>query len=999
MMQRSLKEIFSMQVDERPEDIALTFGHSHMTYGELDQASNRLANYLLDQGVKKGQLIGLSLDRSPQLIVAIVATIKIGCVYVPIDSKYPQERIEYMIGDSCVTTLITTSTTLAQMPYLQIATILLDQEASQIDLIKATPPAMNVEPLDLAYIMYTSGSTGTPKGVAIPHQAIIRLVKETNYFQIDHQQTVGHFASTSFDAATFEIWGALLNGAKLAISNPEPITPESVAKVVRDHNVSILFLTTGLFNLMVDERIDDLIDVNYLISGGEVMSPTIAKKAVERLPNTRVFNAYGPTENCVFSTAFELTNRTNFDTSIPIGKVLNGTSMIIVNEELNIVDDGQIGELLLGGLGLASGYWNREDVTKEMFIYLNRERFYRTGDLVRKLPDGTIEYLGRMDHQVKIRGFRIELNEIENHIILNDEIKHCSVSIQENTPGDKRLVSYLVPLNQKTFHLKNLTAYLKQKLPEYMIPSNYVILDSLPLTTNGKVDRAALSNTLFTRPNFGVPYKAPQTEREQQLVHIWQDLLQVDQVGVDDDFFELGGNSLLAARAIIRMKEALDTFLPSSALYKYSTIFKLASFLKNQSTETDLTTVNLANEIQLEERISPSTTFSPSFYKQKAIFLTGATGFLGAFLIKEFLEHDEEANIYCLVRASSVAEGLRRIKQNMEKYHIWSDAYEPKIKPIPGHLDRPMFGLTREEFDQLAKTIDVIYHNGAKVNYVQAYDLHKSANVTGTQMILELACTSTLKPVHYVSTISVFGPIGYFTDVKELKEDSRLEISEPFVYKDMGYSQSKWVAESVMWEANKRGIPMTVFRPGFIMGDSHTGVNNTEDYVARMIKGCIQLGTYPHLPRQRKEFVPVDFVAKAVREICLDPTNFGKAYHLTPPTDSMDLEDFFAEMNTTLGYSLKVVPYKDWVQQLIEETKNSSDNALTPFLTLLSEELYNGKTAFELYENMPTYNSNNVEKALSESGLIFPVMDKKLLRTYFNYMKKIGFIPSTLVRV
>ncbi|MDQ0208337.1 amino acid adenylation domain-containing protein [Alkalicoccobacillus murimartini] len=999
MMKQSLKDIFSMQVYERPEHIALTFGHTQMTYEELDKSSNRLANYLLEHGVKKGQLIGFSLDRSPQLIVAILATVKIGCIYVPIDSKYPQERIEFMSDDSGITILITTSSTLEQMPYLQIATVLLDREANQINLTKATPPNINIEPLDLAYIMYTSGSTGTPKGVAIPNQAIIRLVKETNYFQIDHHQTVGHFATTSFDASTFEIWGALLNGAKLAISKPGPITPESVGEIVRDNNVSIMFLTTGLFNLMIDEQIDDLTDVKYLISGGEVMAPHIAKKAVEILHNTQIFNAYGPTENCVFSTAFELTDNMNFSDSIPIGKVINGTSMIIVNEQLNIVDDGQLGELLLGGKGLASGYWNRENLTKEKFISLESETFYRTGDLVRKLPDGNIEYLGRMDQQVKIRGFRIELTEIENHIMQNGDIKRCSVNVQESIPGDKRLVSYLVPFDQKTFDLKKLKFYLKQKMPDYMIPSNYVILDSLPLTNNGKVDRDALSNILFTRPNFEVPYKAPHTEMEQHLVQIWQDILKIDKVGVDDDFFELGGNSLLAARATISMKEVLHTTLPSSVLYKHSTICKISSFINNRSTETYLETLNLNNEIQLEKRISPPTEFIPTLYTQKAIFLTGATGFLGAFLIKEFLEHNEDTDIYCLVRASSAEEGLRRIKNNMEKYGIWLDTYEPKIIPIAGHLDRPMFGLTREGFDQLAKTIDVIYHNGAKVNYVHTYDLHKSANVTGTQTILELACTSILKPVHYLSTISVFGPIGYFTDVKELKEDSDLEISEPFIYKDMGYAQSKWVAENVMWEANKRGIPMTVFRPGFIMGDSNTGVNNTEDYVARMIKGCIQLGTYPHLPRQRKEFVPVNFVAKAIREICLNPNNFGKAYHLTPPAQSIDLEDFFIEINSTFGYSLKEVSYKEWVSQLIQDTKNSSDNALTPFLTLLSEELYKGKTAFELYENMPSYNSINTIKALSESGMTLPVMDKKLLITYFNYMKKIGFISSPLLRV
>ena len=999
MLQHSLKDIFSVQVNERPQNIALTFSHTQMTYEELDKSSNQLANYLLEHGVKKGELIGLSLERSPQLIVAMLATVKIGCTYVPIDSNYPQERIEYMCHDSCITTLITTSSSLAKIPYLQLTTIILDREEGQINLTKATPPNINIDPLDLAYIMYTSGSTGTPKGVAIPHQAIIRLVKETNYFQIDHNQTVGHFAATSFDASTFEIWGSLLNGAKLAISNPGPITPESVAEIVRNDNVSIMFLTTGLFNLMIDEKIDELTDVKYLISGGEVMSPHIAKKAVGILQNTQVFNVYGPTENCVFSTAFEVTDSTNFINSVPIGKVINGTSMIIVNEQLNLVEEGQSGELLLGGKGLANGYWNREHLTKEKFVLLNGERFYRTGDLVRKLSDGNIEYLGRMDQQVKIRGFRIELDEIENHILQNSKVKRCSVNVQESTPGDKRLVASLVPLDQKNFNLKNFKFYLKQKMPEYMIPSNYVILDSLPLTNNGKVDRKALSSIAFNRPNFGVPYKAPHTEMEQNLVQIWQDILQVDTVGVHDDFFELGGNSLLSARATISMNEVLHTTLPTSLLYKHTTIDKISNFINNQSAEVYSDTLNLINEIQLERRISPTSEFVPTLYTQNSIFLTGATGFLGAFLIKEFLENKKDTDIYCLVRASSVTEGLRRIKKNMEKYNIWSDTYEIKIKPVAGHLDRPLFGLTREAFDQLAKEIDVIYHNGAKVNYVHTYDLHKSANVTGTQTILELACTSTLKPVHYLSTISVFGPIGYFTDVNELKEDSDLEISEPYIYKDMGYAQSKWVAENVMWEANKRGIPMTVFRPGFIMGDSNTGVNNTEDYVARMIKGCIQLGAYPHLPRQRKEFIPVNFVAKAIKEICHNPNNFGKAYHLTPPANSIDLEDFFVEINSSLGYSLKEVPYKEWVYQLIQDTKKSSNNALTPFLTLLSEEIYKGKTSFELYENMPSYSTTNTEKALSETELTFPMMDKKLLFTYFNYMKKIGFIPSPLLRV
>lgn len=994
MEQYSLKEIFIKQAQAAPDDIALIFNKTTITYGELDQSSNRLAHYLLVQGVKKGDLLGLSLDRSDQLIIAMLATVKIGCIYVPIDSNYPQERIEFMIRDSRISILLTTSNTYAQMPYVQQATILLDQEAEWISSLKDTTPNIRVFPHDVAYIMYTSGSTGTPKGVAVPHQGIVRLVKETNYIQIDEHQTVGHFAAISFDASTFEIWGALLNGARLAISQPGPITPESVGEVVRTCKVSVLLLTVGLFNLMIEERIEDLVGVHYLLCGGDVMLPHIAEKAVHTLQNTHILNGYGPTENCVFSTTFEVTANHDFKSSIPIGKVIHGTTAFIVNEQMNQVDDGQPGELLVGGKGLAKGYWNREDLTKEKFVSLNGEVFYKTGDLVRELPDGNIDYLGRIDQQVKIRGFRIELDEIENIIMKKGDIKSCSVLVNESTPGDKRIVSYIVPIDGTSFSIGQLKDYLKQKMPEYMLPSNYVLMERLPLTNNGKVDRKAMAVTQFTRPDFGITYKAPQTDKEQTLVRLWQEILHVDKIGMDDHFFDLGGNSILAARATIRMKEVLQTNLPASVLYEHPTIRHLTRFTHQQSVEGHMDTLNLAAEVQLDQKIRPPSESPTAVFRHDAIFLTGATGFLGAFLIKEFLDDHPNVAIYCLVRSASVEEGLRRIKKNMEKYTIWKEAYAPKIKPIVGHLDKPMFNLTREAFHQLAETIDVIYHNGAKVNYAQTYELHKNANVTGTQTILELACTSTLKPVHYVSTISVFGPIGYFSDIKELKEDSDLDISEPYIDKDIGYAQSKWVAEKIMWEANKRGIPMTVLRPGFIMGDSHTGVNNPEDYVARMIKGCIQLGTYGHLPNQRKEFVPVDFVAKAISEICRNPSNFGKAYHLKPPPEeSVDLDEFFAEINETLGYSIEKVSYNEWVRQLNQTTIQTRDNALTPFIPLLSEEKYNGKAVWELYENMPIYDSTNTQNALAESGLTCPIMDKKLMRTYFDYMQRIGFLP------
>jgi len=895
----------------------------------------------------------------------------------------------------CHLILALVSSLLSNIYYININNILLDKEFSKINLEQEIHPNIKISSMDNAYMMYTSGSTGIPKGVMIPHQGVVRLVKDTNYIQIDEGQTVAFCAPTSFDASTFEIWGALLNGARLVICPPGKITPESVGSLVQKYNVTILYLTSGLFNLMVEERINDLQNLRYLISGGDVMSPHSAKKAVKTLQNTCLLNGYGPTENTVFTTVFEVPYNWDFDKSIPIGRAINGTNVYIMDKELSVVRDGQIGELVVDGLGVAKGYWNQADLTKEKFITINNRILYKTGDLGRKLPNGNIEYLGRIDSQVKIRGFRIELGEIENVILKDSNVKTCSTVVREDIPGGKRVVAYIVPIEHSNFGVAKLKEFLKQKLPEYMLPSNYVIMESLPLDSNGKVDKNALPTTIFDRYDLGITYQAPRTKNEKKLANVWRKLLHIKEVGTNDDFFDMGGNSILAAQATIRMQEILKINLPMGILYERPTISKLCQFINQTVDEKNTQTLDLASEIQLDKEITPLTEFQPGMYKQDKIFLTGSTGFLGAFLIKELVEYNPHVEIYCLVRSANNKEGLHRIKQNMEKYAIWNEAYLANIFPVVGYLDKPLLGLSSNSFYQLANKIDVIYHTGAKVNYVQTYDLHKNANVIGTKTILKLACTSNIKPVHHLSTISVFGPIGYFTDIKVLKEDSNLDMAEYPLYNDMGYAQSKWVAEKIMWEAKERGFPITVLRPGFIMGDSITGVNNTEDYVARLIKGCIQLGTYGDLPKQRKEFIPVDFITKAIRKICSNPFNFGKAYHLVPPyQQSVDLVDFFEKINDQFGYNIKKIPYKEWVNQLILSSKNNSDNALIPFLPLLSEKIYKDKTVWELYENMPTCDSSNTQQALIESKLTCPKMDNTLLGTYFNYMIEIGFIPS-----
>ncbi|MEK5495729.1 non-ribosomal peptide synthetase family protein [Bacillus sp. FSL M8-0077] len=1000
MNDQNLSDIVRHHATRTPHHPALACHHRNITYAELEKQSNQFANYLIKMGVTKASHIGLALERSPQLIVSILAITKIGAVYVPIDINYPSERIQFMIEDAELSFLLTTSNTISRLNSLHIPMINLDKDNRHILVQQATSPLIDINPSDAAYIMYTSGTTGKPKGVVITHRCIMHLTHNPSFLPVNSSDTLALLSTISFDSSTFEIWSALLNGATLAIPPSGKLTPELVSQTIKDYDVSILFLTTGLFNLMIESHLNDIKSVKYIVSGGDVMSPQVVHQALKELPHTTIINGYGPTENTIFTTTFQLPNTWDELVSIPIGRPVAGTVIDITNEQGESVSQGQIGELITSGDGLALGYWRRENLTKERFIERDGRTYYKTGDLVRQQPDGLIEYIGRKDDQVKIRGFRIELSEIEHVLIQHPSVKSCLVTATEIIPGDKRIIAYIIPSNKKTWDLYTIQTYAKKTFPDFMRPAHYVLLTNFPTTTNGKVDRKALPRHHFDRPNLQTEYVAPTNQTEEALCEIWTDLLKVEPIGTNDHFFDLGGNSILAAKTLMRMQETLHVELPASTLYEHPTIQQVHLMLQNQTPEPKQ---QLTSEGFLDEKIQPKHLFDSKSFKQNAVLLTGATGFLGAYLIKELVRMNPSIQIYCVIRARDKQHARQRIQVNMEKYHLWDEHYLKQLKPIVGYLDKPQLGLSTEEFQQLAQTIDAIYHNGAKVNYVQPYHMHKDTNVTGTENIIKLACTEQVKPVHFLSTIAIFGPAGYLDGTTVLFEDTSIDAYLPIVEKDIGYSQSKWVAEKIMWEAKKRGVPITVLRPGFIMGDSQTGVHNTEDYMARLIKGCIQLKAYGELPNQRKEFVPVDFVSKAITTICKDPANFGKAYHLVPPQEeSMELSEFFQKITEEIGYPLEKKAYNAWVEALIQASDQNADNALTPFLPMLTEKVEQDKTVWELYENMAHFDSTNTQTVLQAHGMTYPPMDDHLIKRYFKYMEDIGFLKfdsNTALRI
>ncbi|WP_218653140.1 amino acid adenylation domain-containing protein [Nostoc sp. TCL26-01] len=584
-----IHQLFEEQVERNPDAVAVVFQEQQLTYRQLNHQANQLAKYLQTLGVSAEVLVGICMERSLEMVIGLLAILKAGGAYVPLDIGYPQERLAFMLADTQVTVLLTQKALVDRLPQHNATTVCVDEDWDQINQQPHHNLTTSIKPENLAYVMYTSGSTGQPKGVCVVHRGVVRLVKETNYASFTASEVFLQLAPISFDATTFEIWGSLLNGGLLVIFPTNTPSLDELAQVIHQYQVTTLWLTAGLFHLIVDEKIEALKPLRQLLAGGDVLSVPHVQKFLQTVENCRLINGYGPTENTTFTCCYEITLPLKPDLSIPIGQAIAHTQVYILDDNLQPVAPGMVGELYVGGDGLARGYLNRPELTVEKFIpypWKNSasasERLYKTGDLVRSLPDGNIEFLGRIDNQVKIRGFRIELGEIERVIGQYPEIRENIVIARPHVTGEKQLVAYIVTHQGSTYKQNQLSAFLQQRLPEYMLPSAFVVLASLPLTANGKVDRQKLPAPGRERPQLEQVYIAPQNDLERLLVNIYADLLQIDQVGVDDNFFDLGGTSILIMQLALRVKQELGMELSVVKLFQYPTIAGLAQYLNAQ---------------------------------------------------------------------------------------------------------------------------------------------------------------------------------------------------------------------------------------------------------------------------------------------------------------------------------------------------------------------------------------------------------------------------------
>ncbi|MEG4503173.1 amino acid adenylation domain-containing protein [Microcoleus sp. F6_B4] len=575
---KSIVELFERQVTKTPDAIAVSYEQEQLTYGQLNSRANQLGHYLQTKGVGKEVLVGLCLDRSVGAIVAMLGILKAGGAYVPLEPDYPQERLAYMLEDSQVPVLITQSALTANLPEHQAQIVYLDTDWQAISKESSDNLNVEIEPTNLAYVIYTSGSTGKPKGVAAIQQAVIRLVFETNYVQIQSDDCIAQASNISFDAATFEIWGALLHGAKLVgITKEVMLSPEQLAQQLQAQKITILFVTTALFNQLVSVVPDIFKHLRTLLFGGEAVDPSWVAEVLKKGAPQRLLHVYGPTESTTFSTWYLVESVPEKATNLPIGSPISNTTIYVLDRHLQPVPTGVPGELYIGGDGLARGYLNRPELTSEKFIadpFASDARLYKTGDLVRYLPDGNIEFKGRIDNQVKVRGFRIELGEIEAILSKHQQVREAVVTVREDQPGNKRLTAYVLPYLEKPTS-SALRGFLKERLPEYMVPVAFVIMEAFPLTPNGKVDRRALPAP-DTEGDRDSGYVAPRTPAEETLAAIWSEILRVKKVGVRDNFFALGGDSIISIQIIARANQA-GLHLAAKQLFQYQTIAELAA--------------------------------------------------------------------------------------------------------------------------------------------------------------------------------------------------------------------------------------------------------------------------------------------------------------------------------------------------------------------------------------------------------------------------------------
>jgi nonribosomal peptide synthetase DhbF len=821
-------------------------------------------------------------------------------------------------------------------------------------------------PHNAAYVIYTSGSTGTPKGVVVSHGGLVNhMLWMMSEYPVSKEDRVLSRTSVSFDAAGWEIWLPLLSGSALNFA-PAAVTrdPEQLIDYIKRQGITVAQFVPSL--LAATSELIGPADTHCLrdvFAGGEALACNLAREVTSAW-NVRLVNLYGPTETTIQVTSAPWQHDGDGQFA-PIGRPIWNTQVYVLDDGLQPVPVGVAGELYIAGNGLARGYLNRPGLTAERFVAdpfgPPGSRMYRTGDRARWRPDGTLYFLGRADHQVKIRGFRIEPGEIEAALGQHDGVAQAAVVAREDRPGDKHLVGYVVPTEGHAPDAAMLRQHLARTLPDYMIPAAFVVLDALPLTPSGKLDRNALPAP-DQQP--GTDYTPPRTAKEEKLCALFADTLGLARVGIHDNFFDLGGHSLLAIRLGRRIRNEIRSDFPITAVYTTPVVSDLAAMLDSDGPSD--AAPDLSRDIFLPSQIKLTGGRAP--IKPKRIFLTGATGFVGSHLLSTLLQ-ETDAHIACHVRAADRQSAEARLRQALDKRKLSACWDERRIEVLTGTLGQPALGLDEKGIRIVRDECDAIHHCGASVEFLHHYAALKPANVDSLLTLLDWTANGRPKRLHYVSTLAVIdkyqpGPVSEHTDLTAW----RGLVS--------GYGQSKWVGDTLARQAQARGMPVSIYRLSSVTGDRVNGICNETDLIWRLVRLYAELGAIPDLDLLLN-MTPADDVARAIVRLAGSEASWGSVYHLmnSQPLHVEEVPQIFQR----LGLPLELVSLERWMDIARRRLAETHDDDLEAVLSILSKE--------DTSRSHPEITSDFTQQQLAAVGAPIDPVGPALLERYFASLR------------
>ena len=995
-------ELIAARVAADPGAPAVIAPGEELSYAELAARSDALAAALAAAGVRAETVVGLAAPAGPAAIVGLLAVLKAGGAYLPLDPGHPPDRLAGLLADAGAPVLLSADPGL--VPSFPGTVLPLDAAAAGPAGaapapdpagpagVGPAPTAVTPEPGSpvtihtgqLAYVVFTSGSTGRPKGVGVPHSALTNLAvafAERHGFGPGTRLLM--VPPLSFDASVGDVFPALVSGAALVL-HPDPgsASGPELSAFCRQHGVTVVDTASALWQQWVRDG-GDFAGVHTMMVGGEsVPTAVVAAWAARTGGTAALYNHYGPTEATVCATTYRTVDGSEVDgPELPAGRPLPGVRVYVLDARMRPVPVGVPGEVHLGGVGVARGYLGRPDLTAaafgpDPFCAEPGGRLYRTGDRARWGPDGELRFLGRVDRQVKLRGHRVELGEVEAAVTGHPAVREAVVVAERGPDGAaNRLVAYVVPAGEPP-SLADLRAHCGRTLPAAVLPGALVVLPELPLTRHGKVDAAALP-----APAVGADRTGPRTPTEAALAAIWAEVLGVAAVGPQDNFFDLGGHSLRAGPLLSRVRDRWGVDLPLRVLYDTADLAGLAAAVDagEPAPEAGPDVAQLRADAEL-----PADALPPDLRPAAGragppgrILLTGGTGFLGGYLLAELLERTG-ADVTCVVRAASAAEGADRLRRGLERWGRWRPEYAARLVALPGDLSRPRLGRSADEWDALAAETDAIYHVAGAVRFQAPYRLLRPDNVGGTVELLRLAGHRRVTPLHYVSSLGVF--LGSAHRGRVVRETDPPDDPAGL---DGGYGQSKWVADGLVRAAGRRGLPVTVSRPARIAGDSVTGAWTEEDFLVRLVKTFVQLGCAYESAREH-DLAPVDHVAAAIAKLSLAP-DAPRTLHFHNPRTLSGSE--LVRVLVDFGYRLDVVSNEDYLDRARRALAAGADLAIAPFVGM--------RTTVPTGPGAPVFDCSATERAVAAGP---PPDPARLMTRYLDHFVRTGYLPAPEAR-